>query len=443
MFHRQRMGSSSASTKSLKDLTRIITAAQLLNEEKRQSLLQKTKELSGLDPSRYASLCDVLVENLVNYCQNLPETTNSFYSQAGGLVDHALNRTEAALSLFKEFMLQEQSELMSEEQLLWQYALYSAAMLQGIGKLFIDYRVTLYDNNGHLLKPWNPLLESLSHTGSYYDFTFEKESDIEFRRRLNLLIARALMPVSGFAWIASHPQILAVWLALLNEDQRSAGTLGAILIRADAIAIQRYFTDALKKAASHRGGRFGGAGTFTGGTPETLAEKEYHTGIEFIQWMMKALDEGRIMVNKAPLFMVPGGMLMSQEMFQLFVRENPDYKNWQAVQNGFLALGLHGKGIDGSAISRFEQTDNKKMHSGVVFSEYAVALPGIVQLQQMNSNKIESVSALELIHSAQINNQFTHQHNAVVTPLQKLAASGEWQTIESDIIATLGAKRGV
>ena len=50
------------------------------------------------------------------------------------------------------------------------------------------------------------------------------------------------MPVSGFAWIASNPQVLAVWLALLNEDQRSAGTLGAILIRADAIGYSTLFT---------------------------------------------------------------------------------------------------------------------------------------------------------------------------------------------------------
>ena len=33
-------------------------------------------------------------------------------------------------------------------------------------------------------------------------------------------------------------------------------------------------------------------------------------GVEFIQWMIKSLDEGRIMINKAPLFMVPAGMLM-------------------------------------------------------------------------------------------------------------------------------------
>ncbi len=444
MFHRQRKVPLSTQSKSIKDLTRFVMADQFLLENKRQALLQKMRELSGLEESRYESLCAVLIENLVGYCQNLPETSNSYYSQPGGLVDHALNRTEAALSLFKEFMVQDKPDLLSEEQKLWQYALYTAGILQGIGKLCVDYRINLYDANGQLLKQWNPLLESLTNTGSNYDFEFLKESDVEFRRRLNLLLARTLMPLSGFAWIASNPQVLAIWLALLNEDTRSAGTLGAILIRADAIAIQRYITDFMVRNGVSRGGRYGRAGTFAGGVPTTIAEKEQAMGVEFLQWLTKSLEEGRIMINKAPLFMVPGGMLMSQEMFQLFVREHPEYKNWQAVQNGFLSLGLHSKGIAGSVIGRFEQAHTQQMQSGVVFSEYAVALPATVEVHQLSTGKVETMSATELVHKAQFTSQFTQQQNAmVVAPLQKVVTNGQWQNVENDVPALIpGAKRG-
>lgn len=429
LFHRQRKTVLSSQAKSLKDLTRMITAAQLLAEDKRQILLKKLKDLSGLEELRYESLCATLIENLVDYCQSLPETANSYYSQPGGVVDYALNRTEAALSLFQDFMVQDQPDLLSEEQKLWQYALYSAAILKGIGKLFVEYKINLYDANGQLLKVWNPLLESLTNTGSYYDCELQKEADVEFRRRLNLLVARALMPASGFAWIASNPQVLAIWLALLNEDERSAGTLGALLIRADAIAIQRYINEVMVRNAN-RGGRYGRAGTFSGGVPESLAEKEQAAGIEFIHWLTKSLDEGRIMINKAPLFMVPGGMLLSQEMFALFVREHPEYKNWQAVQNGFLSLGLHSRGIDGNATSRFEQAQNQQMHSGVVFSEYAVALPDSVEVHQINTGKVESMSATDLVHKAQYSSGFTQQHMTTVPPLQQLSTTGQWQNVE-------------
>lgn len=443
MFHRQRKTFLSSQAKSLKDLTGFVSATQVLAEEKRKVLLHKMKELIGLDSSRYDSLCVVLIENLVNYCQYLPETSHSYYSQPGGLIDHALNRTEAALSLFKEFVLLGELNALTEEQKLWQYALYSAAILQGIGKLFVDYRVHLYDVNGQPLKQWNPLLESLVNTGNYYDYDFLKEPEVEFRRRLNLLLARTLMPVSGFSWLAEHPQVLAVWLALLNEDSRSAGTLGAILSRADAIAIQRYFSEFLIRTASARSGRFGRAGTFSGGVPAALSEKEQIVGIEFLQWLQKGLDEGRIMVNKAPLLMVPGGLLMSQEMFQWFVRENSEYKNWQAIQKGFLSLGLHGCGADGGLISRFEQAQTNEMHSGVVFSNFGVALPGTVKAYHLSTGKTETLSATDLIHRSQYTSQFNSRHQTMsVASLEKLSASGQWLVVEGGpLMQQPGVKR--
>lgn len=426
MFHRQRKNSLSGQIKPLKDLLRMLTPVQLLAENKREALLEKMKQYSGLEFSRYNSLCLVLIENLVHYCQQLPETANSYYSHAGGLVDHALNRTEAALALFQEFMLLEPGQPLSEQQNLWQYVLYSAALLQGIGKLCVDYKINLFDSNGHLLKTWNPLLDSLTDTGHYYDYALQGESEIEFRRRLNLLLAKILMPHSGFAWIAAHSDALAVWLALLNEDARAAGTLGAILIRADALAIQRYIREYMLRGGVHRGGRYGKAGTFSGGTPEDLLEKEQAMGAEFIQWLYKSLEEGLILINKAPLFMVPGGLLMSQELFQLFVREHPEYKNWQAIQKGFLALGLHGFSTDGSVISRFEQAHNQQMHQGVLFTGYAVSLPATVTVHHLGSGKTESLSAIDLIHKAQVNHQFSQVQSSVVAPLQHINAQGQW-----------------
>lgn len=443
LFHRERKNSLSMQRKSLKDLTRIVSAGHFLAEDKRPILLRKVRDFTNLDAPRYEELCTVLIEHLVQYYQNLPETANSYYSQPGGLVDHALNRTEAALSLFQEFMVPEHPEALSEEQKLWQYALYSAAILQGIGKLFVDFHINLFDANGQLLKEWNPLLESLGKVGQHYTYEFQKEPEIEFRRRINLLLAKSLMPASGFSWIASNKEVLAVWLALINEDEGSAGTLGAILIRADAIAIQRYFNEFMLRSAAFEPGRYGRAGTFAGGVPESLLDKEQAAGLEFIQWLTKSLDEGRIMVNKAPLLMVPGGMLMCQEMFQLFVREHPEYKNWQAIQKGFLALGLYAHGADGSPISRFEQTQNNQMQTGVVFSKYAIVLPASVTVHNANTGKAELISAMELISRSKDSSHLLQQNQVVIpSALQKLNSAGQWQVVENAGSTQPGAKRG-
>lgn len=432
MFHRQRKPAAAVTAKTLKNLTKMQKPATLLAEEKRLKLVKQIRELTALEDSRYESCCAVLLANLVNYCQLLPETANSYYSQPGGVVDFALNRTEAALSLFKEFMVVGPDETLSDEQRLWQYALLSAGLLQGIGKLFVDYEVNLLDSNNQVLKQWNPLLESLTNTGTQYAYEFEKEGDVDFRRRLNLLLAKALMPQSGFDWIASDEQVLAVWLALLHEDLRSAGTLGALLIRANAIAIHRYILEFMGKGHGQRTLPYGRAGTFSGGTPESITDKELAIGVEVLNWLNKSLEEGKIMINKAPLYMVPGGMLMSREMFNMFMRDHPGYTSLQAVQNGFMALGLHAVGPDGNPETRFEQSSNQQMHSGIVFSEFAVSLPDKVQVHNIATGKVETMSALELINKAQYPSQFTQQQNALaVDALQRLNAAGKWQAIEA------------
>ncbi|KTD07653.1 conjugal transfer nickase/helicase domain-containing protein [Legionella jamestowniensis] len=435
MFHRYGKKAKSLNAKSLRDLTRIVQAPLLLAEDKRKVLITQIREASALENARFDSLCLSLMHNFVNHCQNLPETANSYYSQQGGFLDHALNRTEAALSLFKQYIIQEGQAELTEEQKLWQYALFSAALLQGIAKLQIDFSIELYDNHGQFLKQWNPLLESLVAVGSHYSYEFQKETDEEFRKRLNLLLARLLMPAGGFAWIASNPQVLAVWLALLNEDLQGAGTLGAILIRANAIALQRYFNQMMVRNYGARSGRYGRVSTFAGGAPESITEIEQQMGVEFIQWLTKALDSGRIMINKAPLFMVPGGMLMLPDVFKLFVREHPEYKNWQAVQNGFLSLGLHRLAPDGSIHSRFEQSHTQQMHTGIVFADYAVALPAKVQLHHLNTGKNNTISTTELIYQSQSHSHLTRQQpNLQVSAMPHLSATGKWQPLTTPVV---------
>lgn len=423
MFHRHDRKSKSVQAKPLKDLTSIIEPAQMLLDNKRKDLLDKIHTLSALEPARFESCCLNLVHNVINHCQHLPETANRYYSSPGGLLDYALNRTEAALSLFREYIILEANNDLSEEQKLWCYALCSAGLLQGLGKLQTDYQVDLFDTNGQLLKAWSPLIEPMTSIGHYYNFEFLKEGEESFRRRLNILMAKLLMPGSGYAWIISNPQVLAIWLALLSEDTGSAGMLGAILIRADAIAIQRYFNEFVLKHAGGRAGRAGRISTFVDSTPESPEEKELLLGLEFLKWLSNQLDSGKIMINKAPLLSVPGGLLMSVEAFRAFVVEHPEYTNVQAVQNAFLSLKLHQMGTDGSPISRYEQNNAQNMQSGIFITNYAVILPEKMQIQQAQTKEISSITATELIHL----NQTNQQKNALTKALTYLSAAGVWQ----------------
>ncbi|MBA4695815.1 MAG: TraI domain-containing protein [Legionella sp.] len=379
------------------NLMRILSPEQLLSDEKRTNLIKQFDTALGTE--RFKSIGLTLINQLVSYYQNLPDSAHNYYSQPGGMLDYALNRADAALVLFKEHvLLNRENEVVSEEKKLWQYALFSAALLKGVGRLYVDLIVDLYDSKENFLKTWQPLSESLGALGSAYCYEFQKEAEKDFRCRVNLLLGRSLMPASGFAWIASDPEVLAAWLALLEEDYYAAGVLGSILLYADAIAIQRDIHQLIWNHAGARTRYYGRVSTFGGG--ESLEDTERTMGLEFVQWLQRALDSGRISVNEAPLQVVPGGLIMLPDAFKLFVREHSEFKNWQAVQNGFLSLGL------GSSVAA----------DGTLVTQYGVLLPKTVHV-----GKKGQMSAVAFIHQQQNEKRGNVQ-------LPRLNDKGQWES---------------
>ena len=56
--------------------------------------------------------------------------------------------------------------------------------------------------------------------GDYYKYEFEKLNRDVLRKRITRILVRQLMPKKGFLWIASNKDVMAVWLAILDDDER-------------------------------------------------------------------------------------------------------------------------------------------------------------------------------------------------------------------------------
>lgn len=440
MFTHYRQGKA-FSTTSLKTITPFQTPEAILSEGKRTERLQHIQSLCAFDEARYESLCQYLIHNLVKHCQLLPESDHNYYSQPGGILDYALSRTEVSLSIFRQFVLLGNEETWSEEQMLWQYALFSASLLQGLGKLYSDYSVQILDHKHKILSSWNPLITYLNAQGHAYAYEWMRTSEPEFRQNLNILMAWFLMPPSGFSWIASDAEVLAVWLALLEEDYYRAGTLGAILIRADAIALQRYFKELVTEDdfskiirwQQHRPSAFGG-----GKVVET-EQLEQKIGVIFLQWVIKSLEEGQMMINKIPLFSVPGGMLLPPEIFKLFIREHPEFKNWLLIRKGLLSLGLHRPGQNDE--HHFQAEKKNKLQTGIVLDHYAVLLPDHVLLYQKTNEKPLSMNAVDFIYQMPAHYHLSETSLPLAAePPRILSVEGKWLAIkeETDAAPVLG-----
>ncbi len=412
MFHHQGRKTKPMHTKSLHDLIALVTPEGVLAEARRPGLLQKITQSCAMPASQFNGLCLKLVHNFINHCQRLPETANSYYALPGGLLDHALNRTEAALHLFRHTLVHDDDDDLSEEQHLWLYALFSASILQGIGKLQLDYKIDQFDANGQLLTRWNPLCDKLTAVGTYYHYEFLQGSEDDLRRRLNLLLARQLMPESGFAWIAGNSTVLAAWLALLHDDPNAAGILGAILERADGIAIQRDLNEFLIRHNGSSGARPSKISTFIDATPETNPEKDRLLGAEFIKWLTQEIKKGEFNINKVPLMLIQTGLVMSREVYQLFMRNHPEVRYWQAIEKGLLSWGLHRHDAGQHAAT-----------GTLILDKYAVVLPDEVQVHNPATGKKITVSAVNLVYSQQTPGN--------MTPMQHLSRSGKWLAIEA------------
>ena len=435
--------SNTKKTVPLTDITLFKSCEVLLADDRRQRLISDIQKNCGFEPDRFTLLHATLIESLIKHLQLLPETANSYYAHLGGMLDNALNRTEAAMALFRQFVIVGAKEQYSEDQKLWAFALFSAALLQGIGKLYVDFTIKRHDKSGKIIAQWNPLLDALTAEGAGYTYTFEKETSVDFRKRLNLLIAKLLMSEEGFAWVASDSKVLAVWLALLNEDYASAGTLGALLIRADGIALRRYFQLHVEQGRSHLPARKGSM-PFAGGVPLSVDERSNRAGMEFLQWLYEALEAGKLVFNQPPLVISRGGVVLSSDIFKMFLKQSPLYKTWIAVQNGLLSLGLHEVGPEGQVEFRVENAaEGSSAIEGIILKNFAVVLPEQVHFLQVAQATNLELPAVEFIHQMQADQSIITQPT-LQNSLLHVTQDGTWQevSIESAALAHRVTTRG-
>ena len=419
-------------------LSPVLTPDKIIAEKRRADLIAKLPMQLSLPEEKYNPLALTLVRRFAEYAQLLPETRNSYFSHNGGLFDHGLERASAALSLVRAYFLPESSEStsLSQPQTLWMYAVFSAALLNGVGKLATDFIIEIFDSQEKFIRTWCPFAGSLLTQGAFYDYEFDNVHPDSFKRRATILLARQLMPEEGFLWIASDKDVFAMWLALLEDDQRDAGTLGPILWRAEAQVINNYFNQPkfTKDYSVKERSTFSPSGMpfnmpTTVGERQVRAGENTQAGIEFIRWLHSGLLSQKFNVNQSRLFVVPGGMLMHQDMMKYFIREHPEYKNWVAVQNALIDLELHTLGSDGEVVQKFDRSSDGTQHSGVVLStkNLGMILPDQFHVMKAGQTDPTLYSAHQLMQDASLQQAFAHSARAATTLAKNVIGSdGKW-----------------
>jgi integrating conjugative element relaxase (TIGR03760 family) len=229
------------------DAVPILSADQLLSTEKRQQMISDIQGLLNLPEEEYKKIFLKAAENFAEFVQNLPETERSYYAAIGGMLDHGLERASLSLFLCRTYLLSEEVTLasVSEKEMLWVYAVYTAALFFDIGKIPTKHTIHLTDEAGDTLKVWMPYEGSMTReNASHYAGSFSEDPHDHMRWMVTPLLASIIIPKEGLLWLASDPDVFNAWLGLLSgEDQRQVGSILTVIPLADAQLLESYFTD--------------------------------------------------------------------------------------------------------------------------------------------------------------------------------------------------------
>lgn len=356
------------------DIYSVLTAEELFRDERTMAWLEVLPELTGTTSLNYKLYYEPVLRNFAEFVQNLPEARQGFYSHIGGFLHHGLERTVRAMELCQSYLKSGIiSEASEEQRALWNYAVFTAALLFDVGKVFTKLVVTLRQHTKKL-KLWNPFEGSMLNLSSHYSYDFPVENRDDLRKKITALLAEKLMTEAGFGWLSTDRDILSEWFALFEEDYLQVSAWLCLIPRADAELLDKYFnhyekelaekaksdklavfkdpslalksTEISKTPPAKTSGLFSPQGS-EGGFAAKAEKLSMSTvaGEAFLQWLKKGLASEKLSVNlpNSGVHVTVKGALLLEKVFQDFAKENPVYGNWRDVKQQFEQLEITGR----------------------------------------------------------------------------------------------------
>jgi Putative helicase len=353
----------------------------ILQKEKYQEMIRQYPSLLSITHQRYEELCLSLIHNLAEYVQDLPETRGGYFSFKGGILEHSLSRTKIGLNLLRSYFIpvdEKNRSKLSTPQTLWAYAVFSAGMLHGIGKICLDMNIKFRRQAHDQDEEWSILSGPMRSLGAkYYRYEFGASFPEPFRNRVSMLLARQLMPKAGFDWLASDKDVFAIWLSLLDDDSLGGRLLGPILWMADDLAINRYFDEAnIHSYNTDKSAEKSSFGKLKGSNESKL-------GRDFIKWIKSSIASGKISLKDGPVRHVSDGVLVTKDAMSIYVKESSYTKNWRSVQTALTGMGIVRVGPLNQIFESYMKRHNKSVISGMVVRNTSMILTD--DLKQKNS----------------------------------------------------------
>jgi hypothetical protein len=299
----------------------VLTSEKLLGHPRIHKYLETIQDLAKTPLEYYADLYQELITKFAEFVQIIPAIEGG---KLGGMLEEGIKRAVLALEISKENPTE-------DEDPVFKYALFSAALLLDLRKLLVNKKVMISDEKGVFVAEWSPFEGSLIDRAEFYKIRHFNRPITQLSPYVTPLLARQTMPEAAFLWLTEHVKWFNQWLAILNGDEEGSGSLGHILITAkkhlrEEKAKERNLTPIIPMEFK---------------VPDPTA-----VGEAFWVWLKRGINDGSISVNEADssVHIVEyddrdANFLEVAKIFQNYC-VYAKFSDWRIVYNQFNLLGL-------------------------------------------------------------------------------------------------------
>lgn len=325
----------------------VVTGQERLSTGKYQHILERIHIQSKLDAAQFGQLYLPLIENFVMVFQSLP----CYENQSSLHINVALSRALQMLESVSKSLSVHKNPYQEFSNLRTMYAIFSSALLSGIGLIDRDRYITLTDNQGHYQQDWGPITQQMMPEGGFYRVRFARVRSESYACAQGPILAAWVMPNEGMKWISEDVSLFLAWHRALHHFEDGYSDF-ELLHEINALWETVKHEDLIKVKAD-----------------DAIYVKALESAEKFWQWLKEKIEKGEMnRGQKEPhMHLVDGGgvCIDLKRLFDDFTKTYPQFRDWVVVSRQFNHLGIVPQSGFDLRFIQFFGVDHPRVSAGV------------------------------------------------------------------------------
>lgn len=194
------------------------TGRKILRDPIYTEYMESVAKITNLKPDLNRELYEKLLENYAQFAQQLEKPRDKARTR---MIHMGFRRAYGFVRQVAPMVWSNGGFGCDPDRLI--YALYTAALLNGIGRTFQDRTLMLCDQAGKHNGIWFPNSGLLKE--GHYKVRATHSLPEKYVKALHIVYAQVILPEIGFAWILEDPKLFLWWVKALEDMQAGFGDL--------------------------------------------------------------------------------------------------------------------------------------------------------------------------------------------------------------------------